>query len=180
MKTLYLKILLIALFTTAINAQSDSINYLEDVSCSILKTDIFKDIDTDKMRSRSYLQYIEDLRSLAFIRNDSIAITSGMDSSYRLNINDLKELNRLKGNHIVPGIILGTIVGGLSGFAIGSSGPYMTPANKNLSALLGACAGALVGYIIGSLAVDYETLNLFGLPDKNKKSEIIKFLKQKK
>lgn len=180
MKTLYLKILLIALFTTAINAQSDSINYLEDVSCSILKTDIFKDIDIDKMRSRSYLQYIEDLRSLTFKKDDLIVIKTGLDSLYKLNVNQLMELRKIRGNHIVPGIILGTIIGGLSGYTIGSSGSYMTPSNITVSALLGACAGGIIGYIIGSLAVSSETLNLFGLPDKNKKSEIIKFLKQKK
>ena len=177
---LTLTILLLTLYVSSVPAQEDTIININDVNCSIIRTSLIRDLNTDKVNYKSYTLDLENLKSLAFIRNNSIAITSGMDSSYRLNINDLKELNRLKGNHIVPGIILGTIVGGLSGFAIGSSGPYMTPANKNLSALLGACAGALVGYIIGSLAVDYETLNLFGLPDKNKRSEIIQFLKQKK
>lgn len=180
MKTVYLEILLIALFTVSINAQNDSLNNLEDVTCSILKTDTFKDIDTDKMRSRSYLQYIEDLRCLAFRKNDSIVIKTGLDSLYKLNVNQLMELHKIKGNHIVPGIILGIIIGGLSGYAFGSTGSFMTPRNITISALLGACAGGLIGFIAGSLTVSSETINLSDLPDKNKKSEVIKFLKQRK
>ena len=185
MKTLYLKILLIALLTTAINAQTDSIIKAKSINCLInkkcfKKNPIFKNIELvdDSVE-------INKVKSIIFINNDSLHLIKTQSKVYALNLKDLREVNIKSGTQWFAGLTLGFLVGGLVGAAISPSSSNSMSYNPATGwepiagGIIGAAVLGTIGAIIGSSFDDYETLNLSGITAKDKKTELIKFLRQK-
>ena len=180
MKTLYLKILLIALLTTAINAQTDSIIKTKSINCLInkkcfKKNPIFKNIELvdDSVE-------INKVKSITFINNDSLHLLKGQSRIYAINLKDLREVSIKSGTQWFAGLVLGSLAGGIIGGAVGGGISLYSSNFAVVGGMIGAVVFGGIGALLGSSFDDYETLNLSGIPAKDKKSEIIQFLKQKK
>jgi hypothetical protein len=113
---------------------------------------------------------------------------------------DLTNVMGLKINHgtytwsgILYGAALGAVIGGITGVIIDNSNEkptvnysypsFMGNFNFNfgvpIGIAVGLLTGALLGGIIGSQIDDVEYINLAKLNDKNRKDELIKFLKNR-
>jgi outer membrane lipoprotein SlyB len=110
-------------------------------------------------------------------------------------LKDINEVTLKTGNVspfavIVPAVIVGGLAGSVIGGALCDPGPthsfeeasgkfFMKLAGYVLGTLIGAVAGGIGGVVIIN-AINYETLDLFSVSEKNKKNKLIKFLRQKK
>ena len=191
MKRLFLTILIVLLFTASINSQSDTIKktdiviYTNNASCIIKREINVNDLSPNTQSARLNSFFIGNINRITFLDKDSLVVRKGRSRLYGFNINDIHEVSVESGSNGLLGFFLGFLTGGLIGYAIApedhSAGSIGMP-DRNVFgfALLGGVVFGAVGAILGSSISDYESLNVLDIPYKDKKSKLIKFLKQNK
>lgn len=178
MKTIFIKILLIVLFATAINAQTDSIIKTKSIICLVnkkcfKKNPIFKNIELvdDSIE-------IGKVKSITFINNDSLHLIKAQSKVYALNIKDLREVSIKSGTQWFAGLVLGSLAGGLISAGVASGMNDYPPGNfSTIGVIAGAVLGGVIGAFIGSGFDDHESLDLRKVPSAGKKSMLLEFIR---
>jgi outer membrane lipoprotein SlyB len=201
MKTIIKEIFLIALFAVSSMAQTDSVIYLKETDFSLYKMQKVKYESTGVIKDEKQLIEIEDVSYLTFLSNDSLALINETTNPVYTRLADINEVSKYKYRfNPVLGTVIGAVGGGLIGGIIGivvsgndskSSGSLFDPmvgaisnvAAKTTGAFIGALIGAVGGGIIGLVitnAINHATIELFSVPDNDKKAKLIKFLRKNK
>jgi hypothetical protein len=203
MKNIYIIIFLIASFTTTSIAQTDSVLKTKDATISYFRIYKYKNQDSDSIFQRGGFAELTGIKFIKFLNNDSLIAKNDENYIVGLKTNKIKEIKISKeGGEIVTGVVFGGLAGCSLGLMaayiieelskIGSmnlsfgSGSYHA-SNKDedhteLNMILGGVIGTVIGSVIGAAiaySAGYETLDLFSIPDKDKKARLIKFLRQK-
>jgi hypothetical protein len=194
MKTTFVLTLVILLTTTAAFCQTDSIIYFKKADFTIYKLLYVKYEFTGEVKLEKHLVSVEDANTLYFLGKDSLAIANSVQPRVYTRLADIDEVSKYKNRHsIVGGALLGAaggaIFGAILGYAIESNDakenePFgLGKLDEELGAVTGAIIGALCGGIIGitiTNVVNTEVLDLFSVPEKEKKEKLIRLLRRNK
>ena len=185
MKTLCL-IILTASLVSSVFTQSDSIINTKNAKCEFYTTYKIKDESSGLFKSKQNSVQVKNIKSIIFLKDDSLLVKKGLNVSWGLNINSMKEVGVKNGNYQFVGLGLGILLGGLAGFLATKTGAVETVGGFDflpdwavtVSTIIGAGVGGFIGILIGANTDSYEYLDMFEIPEKNKKAELIKFLKE--
>lgn len=181
MKALYLKILLIALFAVSINAQTDTIIKTNSIICLInkkcfKKNPIFKNVElvNDSVE-------INKVKSITFIKNDSLHLLKSQSKIYAINLKDLREVSIKSGTHWFTGLALGCLAVGLISAGIAAGMNDFPSGNISAIGIISSVVlCGVIGTIIGSRFDAYETLDLRNVPSADKKRMLLEFIRLNK
>lgn len=200
MKTIFIEILLVALFAASSTAQTDSVIKTKDVTISYFRIYKYKTQDSDSIFQRGGFAVLTDIKSIKFLNKDSLILKNDENYSVGLKTNNIRKIGYTRNNpdKIWVGSILGGVAGGTLGLLIGylstldfsfdffTDPKYYYPKEKDdhtvnylVGGLLGTAVGCTVGALIG-ISANNETLDLFSVPEKDKKAKLIRFLHRNK
>jgi len=178
------KISLIALIILSVAAssfcQSNSIMYLKDADFTLYRTYKVKYESTSEIKLEKQFTILEDIRTLTFLNNDSLILSKFGNKQVYTNLTKINEVNRYK-YRFSP--VLGTVIGVVGGGLIGACIGYLTASGESdysFATIGSSVIGALLGGIFGAgitHSINHPTLDLYSVPDKDKRSELVKFLK---
>jgi len=202
MKNTSFNLLIILTFTFSGFSQTDSVLFIEDADFSYYRMQKVRYQETGEIKMEKQLTNLEDVKTLKFLNSDSVVLLKhGEIPAYTslFNIVDVKQY-KYRFSPVV-GITIGAVSGGLIGGIIGYGvsgnppssggswifGPHTDiapsdPHAKRVGAVVGALIGAVSGGLIGAAItylINHSTLDLYSVPEKEKKNKLIKFLKQK-
>lgn len=201
MKTICLYLLLISLNLNSVYAQSDSVIKIKDGELTCFTTHFYRITGTDSVYKQGIIENISGIKSLRFVRDDSLVFSTNQDYSFGLRTKNVWELSCQKKNSVSvwPSAVFGGIVGAGAGLFVGwltaflgelssidfSFKPSTVKKEENnhiinylIGGLVGLNLGVAIGILIG-VSDNTRTLNLWSASDKDKKAKLIKFLKQK-
>lgn len=195
MKNIFLIVSIILSHAVSSFSQTDSIMYLKETDFSLYRMQKVKYESTGDIKTEKQLINLENVSALTFLSKDSLALTNQAEDPVYTRIADINEVSKYKYRlspvlGITMGAVGGAIIGAITGYTVSGN-----DVNKNepfwqlgaeleelegagYGALYGALGGAIIGGVI-TLVINHATLDLFSVPDKNKKAELIKFLRQK-
>jgi hypothetical protein len=187
MKTLCIIILTASLVSTVF-AQTDSIINTKNTKCEFYTTYKIKDESSGFFKSKRDSVQVKNIKSIVFLKDDSLLVKKGFSVSWGLNINGMKEVGIKSGNYQFVGLGLGILLGGLAGFLVTETGAVEAVGGfdftpdwvTTLSTVIGVGVGGFIGILIGANTDSYEYLDMFEIPEKDKKADLIKFLKEKR
>ena len=196
MKTIFTITLSILLTVVTVFSQTDSIIYLKETDFSLYRMQKVKYQSTGEIKTEKQLFDIENVSYLTFLGKDTLVLTKQAVDPVYTRLTDINEVSKYK-YRFSP--VLGTVIGAAGGAIIGGIIGYVTTGNdvkknepfagmfdeldKLGGAAYGSIFGALGGAIIGAVityAINHTTLDLYSVPDKDKKAKLIKFLRQNK
>ena len=176
-------------------SQNDSIMYLKDIDLSFYSMQKLKYRNTGEIKLERQLTNLEDVRTLSFLRNDSMALFVNEEVPVYTKLSEINDVTKYE-YRVEPtegfayGAVFGGLLGGFTGLLVSgyfskhSIGPFgnLNEHNEILGGFIGALIGAVTGGIVGTViasGMNYLTLDLFSVPEKDKKSKLIKFLNHK-
>jgi hypothetical protein len=192
MKNRFIKIALVSVLAASSFAQTNPIIMTDDVDIKFFKSVSYKVSQGDTV-----YHFIPDemvnIKCFTFLTNDSLIIKNVDNLSAKLKLQHIRELNQYTeriNTFLAAGLGAagGAIIGGVIAYALYEN-DYKGPLAKMFEelerlgsagkvALIGALGGAILGALVSEI-VNHATLDLFSVPEKDKKSELIKFLRNK-
>ena len=172
-------ITLLILLTVSSYSQNDSIIYLKGTDFTLYSLHEVKYQSTGEKKMEKKLTNLEDVRTITFLSNDSASLSNYGEKPVYTSISYINDVKRYKyrfspvlGSTI--GVLGGGLIGGLIGYGVSTGGSY-AELGVIFSALVGAVTGGIIGVLV-TIAINHPILDLFSIPDKHKKTELIKFL----
>jgi hypothetical protein len=182
MKNISFIISIIITLTVSAFCQTDSIIYFKNADFTLFRTQKVKYQSSGEIKLVKQFTILEDIRTLTFLNNDSLILSKYRNKYVYTSLSNINEVNRYK-YHFSP--VLGTVIGVVGGGLIGAGFGYLTASGESdySFATIGSSAiGALVGGLLGAgitYLINHPALDLYSVPDKDKRNELIKFIKYK-
>lgn len=195
MKTIFTEIFLMFLFTASSYSLSDSIIYLKETDFSLYRMQKVRYESTGESKIEKQLINLDDVSTLMFLKSDSLALLRHAEAPVYTKLANINDVNKYN-NRLSPvlggllgaagGAIMGIIIGfTVSGNDVKQDTPFWQVGmdlDKEEGAITGAIIGGLCGGVLGAVitsAINHVSLDLSSVPDKDKKTKLIKFLRQK-
>lgn len=188
MKTIFLITAMLLSLAVSSFCQIHLTMNLEETDFSIYSIQIEKKLGTGKIRMKKQLVTLENVKTITFQKNDSLALLLQSGSTVNTRLTEINEVSKYQYRiSPVAGFIVGAIAGGIIGGYIAKSvyendtEPHeMDDFIKAIGiSILGALGGGIICTVVTDLVINHSNLNLFSVPDKYKKKELIKFLNHK-
>jgi hypothetical protein len=165
-----------------------------DFTCFTLQKTVYK--NTGEIKLEKLPIEFSGITCISFDKKDSLTMISQNGKSYQTRLDRISDVSKHKSNlnpflGIGIGVVSGALIGGLLGSAVKFEIKHEEYIFENLiiesmtksssvigGALIGAIGGGLIGALITTI-VNNAALDLNDVPDKRKKAELIRFLKEK-
>jgi hypothetical protein len=194
MNRLFIAVSLILLLTASLISQTKQLMFIKDADFSFYSMQRVRYQNTGEVKLEKQLVEIDGVTTMRFNGEDSLTLLNADGISASTSLSGIKDVTQYRTRlNPVLGITMGVIGGAIIGAVIGSAVsvnedpeffPELKPGvNKLSGGLVGALIGALGGGLIGTLivsAINNVTLDMFSVPDKEKKAKLIEFLSEKR
>ena len=184
MKNICLIISVTLLLAVSSFCQTDSIMYIKETDFSFYRMQKVKYESTGEIKMEKQLVTLEDVRKLTFLSKDSLALSKHAGAPVYTSLSYINDVRKYKYRFspvlgAVIGFVGGGLVGGIIGYGFSPGGSY-AELRVIGQALVGAVVGGILGAVYTGFVINHPTLDLFSIADKDKKNELIKFLRHNK
>ena len=186
MKTICLITAMLLSLATSSFCQIHLTMNLEETDFSIFVIQNEKKQSTRKIKIIKQLVTLENVKTITFQKNDSLALLLQSGLSVNTRLTEINEVSKYE-YRISPvlGFFVGAIGGGIIGGYIAKSVYENSTEPHEMgdflwvigTTVLGAIGGGIICTVITDLVINHSNLNLFSVPEKHKKKELIRFLR---
>lgn len=182
---------------STVKTQKDSIIHIKEADFSYYIFSRIKYASTGEIKLKQSIKSLDNVHTLIFNGKDSLVLLSKDEQPAFPKLKDICEVSKYKYRFspvlgALIGGVAGSLIGGLLGYAMssgdshsGETGPFSSM-GKSMGEAMAVAGGVVLGFFGGlgtgiavTIALNTDTLDLFPVPEKDKRSELIKFLRQK-